>query len=305
MGIYARNLRRLQMDLLWPNLISASNKVGYKLTCFVTPQMDYTGHPELYPGDLSFYLRQFREQDAEAGVSLDYLPGGSLPEKLERDQKFFADTGSKYAYGAAYVNDGDLEALEGLLDKTTLANVRTLTGVRDGDDPILSYYSNGILDQGVTADGFSHTYSQDLRVRARETALGYSNILLDMRHISWPEEDEPHWERLYESFSSGIDTYWKPFSAFGKTTLSESDGRVRGFLAMDYTQTREDNSIVIDITDSQGDSWFLLRTHTESVSDVTGGTYQELEKGAYLICAEEDHVEIALEAGNQMVYHLS
>ena len=304
MGIYARNLRRLQMDLLWPNLIMASNKVGYQMTCFMTPRMDYTGQWSLYPGDVSFYLRQFREQGAEAGVSLDYLQGTDLPKKVEQDLEFFEDAGSEYACGAAYVNSEDLVALGGLLGKAPLENIRTLTGVRDGADPILSYYSANILDQGVTADGFSHTYSQDLRVRALETALGYSNILLDMRHIAWPEEDEPHWELLYETFASNIDTYWKPFSAFGKTTLSESDERVRGFLAMDYAQTRDGNSIVIDISNSRGDCWFLLRTHSESVDCMTGGTYQELEKGAYLICAQEAHVEITLEPDNQMIYYL-
>ena len=304
MGIYARNLRRLQMDLLWPNLIAASNKVGYQMTCFMTSQMDHTGQPELYPGDVSFYLRQFREQGAEAGVSLDYLQGTDLPGKVEGDRKFFETTGIEYECAAAYVNSQDLDALKGLLGKAPLENIRTLTGVRDGDDPILSYYSASILDQGVTADGFAHTYSQDLRLRALETALGYSNILLDMRHIAWPEEDEPHWERLYETFASNIDTYWKPFSAFGKTTLSESDERARGFLALDYAQTRDGDSIVIDIPNWNGDSWFLLRTHSESVADIAGGTCQEFEKDAYLICAQEDHVVITLEPDNQMIYYL-
>ena len=304
MGIYARNLRRLQMDLLWPNLIAASNKVGYQLTCFVTPRMDYIGQPELYPGDMTFYLRQFREQSAEAGVSLDHLPDTDLREKVQRDVEFFEDAGSEYTCAVAYVNSEDLDALGEFLDKRPLTRVRTLTGVRDGADPILSYYSDTILDQGITADGFAHTFSQDLRVRALETALGYNNILLDMRHIAWPEEDEPHWELLYETFSSNIDTYWKPFSAFGKTTLSESDERVRAFLAMDYTQERDGDSIVIDIPNARGDAWFLLRTHSESVSGMTGGTYREMEKGAYLICAEEAHVELTLAPDNQMIYYL-
>ena len=305
MGIYERDLRLLQRELLWPELIAATSKGNYLMTCFVTPQLDYTVQSALYPGDVSFYLRQFREQSAEAGLSLDYLQGADLRETVEADQAFFDDVGSAYTCGAAYVNSRDMDALGALLDTDMLENVKTLTGVRDGGEPIISYYSDSVLDQGITADGFSHTYSQDLRVRALETALGYSNILLDMRHVAWPEEDEPHWELLYEAFSSNIDTYWKPFSAFEKTTISESDDRARAFLAMDYEAVRTDDSIVIDIPERSGECWFLLRTHSESVSDMTGGSWKKLEKGAYLICAEEDTVEIILEPDNQMIYYLS
>lgn len=303
-GIYARNLRRLQMDLLWPNLIAASNKVNYLMTCFMTPRLDYTAQAELFPDDLSFYLRQFREQGSEAGLSLDYLKGTTLPEMVELDRGFFVESGSEYECGAAYVNSEDLGVLSGLLGKDPLERIITLTGVRDDDKPIISYFSDRVLDLGVTCDGFSHTYSQNLRVRALETALGYSNILLDMKHVSWPEEDEPHWELLYDAFSSNIDTYWKPFSAFDKTTISESDERARAFLAMEYAETREGDTIFIDISNRSSESWFLLRTHSETISDIAGGSYQTLEAGAYLVHATENHVEITLTSDNHQIYYI-
>ena len=237
--IYARNLRRLQMDLLWPNLIAATSRMNYQMSCFLTPQLDYAGQQELYPGDLTFYLRQFREQGAEAGLSLSHLPGADLQKKVGLDPEFFEETGSAYEYGAAYVGSEDLDALAGLLDEPILEKVKTITGIREAGYPAISYYSENVLDQSVTADGFAHTYSQDLRVKALETALGYSNILIDMQHVSWPEEDEEHWEMLYEAFSSNINTYWKAFSDFTKTTISESDARARAFLAMNYVATRE------------------------------------------------------------------
>lgn len=304
MGIYARDLRRLQMDLMWPNLIAAANQGNYQMTCFLTPQMDYTTQETLLPEDIVFYLKQFKEQGTEAGLSLDYLPGIDLREKVERDQGFFESTGSEYKYGAAYIDEEDLDMLAELVQEGALDGIRTLTGIRENTDAILSYYTDTIVNQGVTADGLTHTYSQDLRVRAVETALGYSNVLLDMKHILWPEEDEPHWEVLYEAFSSNINTYWKPFSAFDKTTLSESDERVRAFLALDYTDSRNGDSIVIELSGRSGDVWFLLRTHSESICGMTGGTYQEVEEDAYLICAQEDRLEIRMEPGNQLIYYL-
>lgn len=302
--IYARNMRRLQMDLMWPNLIAAIDKGSYRMTCFLTPQMDYATQEDLFPQDMVFYLKQFKEQGAEVGLSLDYLPGIDLRGKIESDREFFEASESEYKYGAVYVNKEDIGAIAELVSDDMFDSVRTLTGIRESTDALISFYTDTIVDQGVTADGFFHAYSQDLRVRAIETALGYSNILLDMRRVLWPEEDSLHWELLYEAFSSNINTYWNLFSAFDKTTLSDSDERVCAFLAMDYTDSRNGDIITIDIPDRSGDIWFLLRTHSESIQGITGGTYQQVEEGAYLICAQEDHLEIRVESDNRLIYPL-
>lgn len=304
--IYAMDMRRLQMDLMWPSMISSIKEENYRMTCFLAPQLDYTMEGELFPQDMVFYLRQFKEQGAEVGLSFNYLPGIDLRGKIERDLEFLEVSGTAYEYGAAYVNEEDADVLAELVQDGdgTFGSVRTLTGLRESTDAPVSYYTDTIVDQGVTADGFFHTYSQDLRVRAVETALGYSNILLDMKRVTWPEEDALHWEWLYEAFSSNINTYWDPFSAFDKTTLSESDERIRAFLAMDYADSRNGDSIIVDISDSSGDIWFLLRTHSESVCGITGGICQQLEKGAYLICAQADHVEIRVESDNRLKYSL-
>lgn len=303
--IYARDMKRLQMDLLWPGLIAAANKGNYRMSCLLAPQMDYTTQEAQFSQDLIFYLKQFKEQGTEAGLSLDYLPGIDLRGKLERDREFFENSGSEYKYGAAYVSKEDAVILAELAREGTLDSIRTTTGLRKATDALFSYSTDTILDQGVTADGFSHTYSQDLRVRAVETALGYSNILLDMKYVTWPEEDAPHWEVLSEDFSSNINTYWHPFSVFDKTTLLESDERARTFLAMDYTDSRNGDSITVAIHNRSGDAWFLLRTHSESISDITGGTYQQMEEDVYLIRAREDHLEISVEPDVQLVYSLS
>ena len=301
--IYARDMQRLQMDLLWPNLISSANKGGYKMTCLLTPQLDYTSDQKINGGDLVFYLKQFNEQNAEAGISLDYLPGISLKEKIQKDRKFYDNSGSQYQFGSAYINTADKSVLKDRETSKLLSSVRTVTGEHEDADALISYYTNTIVDQGITANGFTHTYLQDLKLRSIETALGYSNILLDMKKVSWPEDDQ-YWEVLYEAFASNINTYWNAFSAFDKTTLSESDERIRSFLAMDYSDVRDGDLITLNISNRTGDVWFLLRTHSESVSDITGGTYKELEKHTYLICAQSDVLKIKVEADAQLKYTL-
>lgn len=305
MDLYSRSLRSLQMDLMWPNLIASTNKGSYKMTCFLTPQLDYTIAPKLLPEDLVFYLTQFLEQDAEAGLSLDYMPGTGIGEKLEKDQAFFANANIPYQYGAAYVNGSDLDALGDLGSAELLRDLRTVTGLGESSDVLLSYLTDTVSKQAVTANGFSHSYSQDLRIKAIETALGYSNILLNMKEVVWPEANADHWGLIYESFSSAINTYWNAFSAFEKTTLSESDERVRAFLAVDYADRRDGDTITVEISNRHGDAWFLLRTHAESIRDITGGEYQQIEKDVYLICAQKDVLEITVEPDTHIKYPFS
>lgn len=302
MEIYARDIRRLQMDLIWPHLIAATNKGNYQMTCFLAPRLDYSTLGDRQTEDLTFYLKQFWEQGAEAGLSLDYLPGIGLEEKLTEDQAFFESSAITYSYGAAYVGNGEREAFLAIEPKGVFKNIRTITGVWDDAD-LLSYCTDTIVSQGVTADGFIHTYLQDLRVRAVETALGYSNILLDMKSISWPEGDDPHWEVLSEKFSSNINTYWNQFAAFDKTTLSESDGRIRAFLAADYHEARQADTISVEITNG-GSQWFLLRTHDEVISGIVGGDYVEIEENVYLLHVSEKALQIELEVRRNKQYYL-
>ena len=302
--IYARNLRRLQMDLIWPNLLAAMNKGDYKMTCFMSPQLDYATDEAIDGSDVVFYLKQLKEQDAEAGLSLDYLPGIGLNEKMQKDKSFYDDFGSRYRYSTAYIKSSDKELLNDRAVKNIFGNLRSVTGVRENTEALISYATDNIVDQGITADGFRHTYSQDLKLRALETALGYSNILLDMRKVVWPE-DENYWEVLYEAFSSNINTYWNAFSSFEKTTLSKSDQRVRSFLATDYTDTRKGNTIEVNISKKSEDCWFILRTHSESLRSVEGGTFKKIEKDAYLICAKDDTLKIEVEPDKKMKYKLN
>lgn len=301
--LYSRDMRRLQMDLMWPNLITAANKGKYQMTCFLAPRLDYSTKDSRQADDLTFYLQQFRERSAEAGLSMDYLPDGSLEKKLTEDQAFFDSSSSTYSYSAAYVGSGEREAFLSADPQGILQNIRTVTGVWDDAD-LLFYCTDTTVAQGVTADGFTHPYLQDLRVRAIETALAYSNILLDMKRVSWPEEDDPHWEILSESFSSNINTYWNPFADFEKTTLTESDEKVRAFLATDYRDARQEDAITLEITSSDSSQWFLLRTHAETVSSLTGGDYVEIEEDVYLIHALEKTLQIGLKARQNSQYYL-
>ena len=293
--LYSRDAKGVLQNICWPTISGMAIRSQYRMTCLMTTQYDYMDSVEPYADTLPFYLQQFREANTEAGISLTYADNVDLTVKLERDESFFSSLEEDYVYGAVFAEEKDLGLLESeLSNHPFLENVRTIACKTPENAPIVSYYSDDITLQSVTSVASVHKYSDNLRLKCYETALGYSNVLVDMHNILWPESEEDRWENASEHMVSNLDTYWEPFSNFQNTTLSESDTRIRLFLNLDFQDEREGDSLLLRLSNAD-EGWFLLRTHGEGVVNIDGGEYQEVETDVYLIHAQQASVEIALE----------
>lgn len=290
MKLYSQSATGISRDIMWPSLVSIVEKSGMKMTCFIQPQADYTDDVEPETGNLEFYLKQMKEQSAEAGISLEYQKLYKAEDKVTKDTEFFEKEGTNYRFGAAFAKEKDLKGILKDTDSGLLGDVGTLVCDYTEDQPVVSYYSDSVTLQTVTSDGMNYAYSDDIRMRSIQTALGYTNVMLDMYDIFWPQEKTDRWEVMQKRFSSNLLTYWKNFAGFDSTTLSESNARTRTFLNLDYSQSREDNEITLKT--SEPGSWFVLRLHDEEIDEVEGGTETKLEDNAYLIYAEVTTVKI-------------
>lgn len=290
--LYSQSVTGIARDIMWPALISVVEKSDMKMTCFIQPQADYTDDTEPKSGNLEFYLKQMKEQNAEAGISLEYQKLDKAEDKVTKDTEFFENEKTDYRFGAAFAKEKDLKGILKDTDSGLLGDVGTLVCDYTENQPVVSYYSDSVTLQTVTSDGMNYAYSDDIRMRSIQTALGYTNVMLDMYDIFWPQEKTDRWEVMQKRFSSNLLTYWKNFRDFDSTTLSESNARIRTFLNLAYSQSREDNTITLQT--SEVGSWFILRTHGEEIDEIDGGSQTEIEADAYLICAEDTTVKIRL-----------
>ena len=290
--LYSQSATGIARDIMWPSLISIVQKSDMKMTCFIQPQADYTDDVEPQSGMLEFYLKQMKEQKSEAGISLEYQKLDKAEDKVTKDTEFFENEKINYRFGAAFAKEKDLKGILKDTDSGLLGDVGTLVCDYTENHPVVSYYSDSVTLQTVTSDGMNYAYSDDIRMRSIQTALGYTNVMLDMYDIFWPERSTDRWEVMQKRFSSNLLTYWKNFECFGSTTLSESNARIRTFLNLAYSQSREDNTITLRT--SEPGSWFILRTHGEELEEIDGGSQTEIEDGAYLICTEDTTVKIQL-----------
>ena len=290
--LYSQSATGIARDIMWPSLISIVQKSDMKMTCFIQPQADYTDDVEPQSGMLEFYLKQMKEQKSEAGISLEYQKLDKAEDKVIKDTNFFENEKIDYRFGAAFAKEKDLKGILKDTDSGLLGDVGTLVCDYTENQPVVSYYSDSVTLQTVTSDGMNYAYSDDIRMRSIQTALGYTNVMLDMYDIFWPQEKTDRWEVMQKRFSSNLLTYWKNFRDFDSTTLSESNARVRTFLNLAYSQSREDN--MITLRTSEAGSWFILRTHGEEIDEIDGGSQTEIEADAYLICAKDTTVKIRL-----------
>ena len=290
MELYSQSITGMARDIMWPSLISIVEKGGLKMTCFMQPQTNYEDGIEPTSKDLVFYLKQMKEQNAEAGLFLQYKNAESLRDKLNQDAEFFRKADSSYKYGAAYTEEKDLDTVKALMNTELMKNVSTLVCEYTEDEPVISYCTDSVTLQSVTSDGMNYTYSDDIRMRSIQSSLGYTNVMLNMQKIFWPERKKDRWQIMQKRFSSNLLTYWKNFTGFDSTTLSESNTRTRTFLNLDFSETRTDDEITLKTSESG--SWFILRTHGEEIEEIEGGTQKKLEDNVYLIQAQDTTVKI-------------
>lgn len=290
--IYSQPVVSVIRDIIWPSLVSTSEKSQLKMTCFIQPQSDYLNQIEPMKGNLKFYLKQMKEQSAEAGISMQYRKVNSLADKQREDENFFNEEGSSYKYGAAAVNYENLPLLLNLQNTGLMKNVSTITCARTEETPILSYCTDSITLQTATNDAVDYKYSDDIRMRSIQSVLAYTNIMYDFQQVFYPEKKEDEWQNVQKRLSGNITTYWANFKGFESTTLSKSSGRIRTFLNLDYRHYKKDDHVMLNTTHTK--SWFLLRTNAKIVKKIKGGKSKKIEDGIYLIYAASNKVDITL-----------
>ena len=303
---YGMTTRQLCRDILWPSLVSAADKSGWKITSFLSVKQSDMSPNEPNRTDLVDYLKYFNEESAEAGISLGRMESLDVEASVEEEKKTIQDWDIEYRFAGGYVRKENKDQMTSLIDSNRqmkyFQDIRTVVGEYEEDEPILSWMTDKVILQNATADAYVHSYKDSLRLKSLETALGYTNVQVDIYRVLWPESENDEWEKVAEKMAANIYTYWKPFAAFDKTTISESDRRVRNFLNGSLESKRNGEQILIQTKDFVGDAYLLLRTHGEKPTEMTGGEWKEVERGTYLLRLTSEEAQVTLKPEKEAYY---
>ena len=284
---YGMTNQQFCRDILWPSFVAAAQKNNWKITSFLSVKQMDQSEKEPSKNDLIDYLKYFNEESAEAGASLGRIDSSDIRLSVSDEKETLKSWDMDYVFAGGYVRKENKDTLASLIDGNGqmeyFQDIRTVVGEYEKDQQILSWLTDKITLQNATTDAYRHSYKDSLWLKSLETSLGYSNIQVDIYRVLWPESKADQWEKVAEKMAANIDTYWKPFAAFDKTTISQSDSRVRNFLNGSIESTREGDRIAIRTKDFTGDAYLLLRTHGEKPEEMTGGSWKQVEEDAYLL----------------------
>jgi hypothetical protein len=182
--------------------------------------------------------------------------------------------------------------------------IRTVVCGERGNEQAISFCSDNVTLQYTTNIANEYSFKAALLYKSLLTSLGYTNVLVDMNNVIWPEGKDDEWQNYFDHLYSYVTTYWSDRLAFDATTISESDARIRRMLSVRYsTDKKEDDQIVL--TSSGADeNYFVLRTHDREIDKVSDNAeFKRIEKDAYLLKVKPGQTVITLKESGE-VYKL-
>lgn len=303
--VYGFDSKQFCQNIVWPDLVSVAQDGDWKITAYLAKKQDNVSKEDADVKSLVDYLKYFNEESAEAGISLGRMNDTDIQKSLEADKQEIEKQDITYPFSGAYIRSENEEQLSKLVKDEKLkifSDVRTICKAYDEEQPVFSWLTDWITTQAITMNGYQYTYKDDFRLKSIQTTLGYSNVQVDLYQLIWPQEREDEWEVVSEKLASNISTYWNPFSVFEKTTITESDTRVRRFLNESVTSDRKADQISIKVENFNEDAWMMLRTHGEKIDSMKNGSWEKIEDDAYLLHLTSSQATVTLKSDTELYY---
>lgn len=303
--VYGFDSKQFCQNIVWPALISVAQDGDWKITAYLATKQDNDSKEDADVKSLVDYLKYFNEESAEAGISLGRMNDTDIQKSLEADKQEIEKQDITYPFSGAYIRSENEEQLSKLVKDEKLkifSDVRTICKAYDEEQPVFSWMTDWITTQAITMNGYQYTYKDDFHLKSIQTALGYSNVQADIYRAIWPQKRKDEWEVISEKLASNISTYWNPFSVFEKTTITESDTRVRRFLNESVTSDRKADQISIKVENFNEDAWMMLRTHGEKIESMKNGSWEKIEDDAYLLHLTSSQATVTLKSDTELYY---
>lgn len=291
---YSQSLEGFFQNVVWPDVVAVRREAEASLSCMMSPQYDYEDGE--FPDTEQFirYMKLLNEQGAETGLSGTCMSDTPIEKKIARDYEFMQEALPTYYFTSFFAGDLKQEEVLDVLQEDLLQSVRTVVEQTTEEKEVIGYLSDYVTRQSAIVDGLEDSVRHDFRFRCLETALGYTSVLVDMGRIVYPEDDTDEWVFSSNTLRQNMQDYRIGEQGFEAVTVSECDVRIRNFLALDYTEKREFNSIYLERNDDRSPVWFVLRTDRERIESMEGGSWQKLEDDAWLVRMDDQKAVITL-----------
>ena len=284
---YGRSQTQFQSDIILSSLTSLVNRTGFRPSSFFLPQYVYTDENQPVYGMLEQFLWKLSTLQGEMGLSLMHDPSSGMPDKITSDTAYLEGQNVGYRMLSAYTAEDDPAVYSAMDESPLFQEIQTIVTPYDASEEVFSY-EGGRLVQRLTSSAVDYTYASDLQLKGLETALAYSSVGFDVLPSLWPQDEQHQWQNYSKRAMAVLSTYWEPFEGFARTTMTQSDTKVRSFLAQNCSWNMEDSQLRVHC-EREGD--FLLRLLNEKPA----GDDTKVEDHTWLVHLQEGDSVITLE----------
>lgn len=300
--IYSRNSEAFQRDIAWPGIISMATRSEFCMSCFLSDRYDYDYDGITNNNETTFYLQQMKELDAEAGRSLDYKGNISLEEKARLSRNYYKNQDINYQFRSLYIKEWKDE-LKNILE-TEESDIRTVVCEVRNNDQAISFCSENVTLQYATNKADVYTFKNDLLYKSLLTSLGYTNVLIDMGQVIWPETKEDEWQNYFDRVFSYVTSYWSDWMIFDATTISESDARIRRMLSVKYSDEKSDDNTIVLHTSGADENYFIIRLHDTEIEKISDNAeFTRIEKDSYLLKVKPGDTYITVKESDEVFHY--
>lgn len=294
-------------DILWPSIVAIFYDTDDKMTVTSALRLDYEQQQELDESLLRYYYEQITKVRGEIGISGFQVSNTTLEEKIQQDLELYKKILPDYEIRVFQAGELEEEEYSSLLGVGgLLEDVKTVLVDYDENskDSFFSYLNEEILQLPIYMDSTVMNDEDDFRSRCMQTAFGYYGTSVDTADVIYPQSEEDSWNIISNEWSKNYRPYRIVFEKFDKLTATEADRRIRNYLSLGYDMQKEDDKVKITVDSLDEDSYFILRLHGEDISEMSGGTYEEIEDGWYLLRIVDDSAEISLQQTYSVGYYI-
>jgi hypothetical protein len=291
--LYSRNAMQLQQDILIPDILSTNRlrkliPSGFLIDSF---HKDYIGEINNYSEkQISNYEKEIYKLGGEVGVVFS--------GDLEKDIKVYHDLFSYKNFKSILVNKDNLETLNKLIDNEKYTFIESVVGPWIVKKKSFGYLNKSSVYIPFTIDGVVNTDLEKLEFYSGVTAFGAIIQNLDLKQVIYPQKDKDNWLNVLREYNKFIDSYREKFKMIKSRNITDTAQLVKQFQVDSPSINYINNKIEIRFKEWHGECYYILRTNKD-VDDITNGTIEKIEEGAYLVTVKNKEVNINLRQNDQ------
>lgn len=293
-SIYGRDITDICRNIILPSLVYLPNRYGIHMTAFAAPGLDQSGLQQQDEDMVDKFRKEIHSLHGEFALSLRGRDDASLAKRIADADAALSGGKEPVDVSSVWIGPEELDKLA-RADTAGLPGLKTVVTRQEKGSAPLDYLGDDITVQRVSDDVSTHTYMQDIRLICRETSMGYDSCYCDFDSIWHPKDEDDRWQKYSDKALSDLITYRRPFEAFESVTASDCDAKLRRYLMTDYDYTREGDVIEITLPLVLTEASFVLRLNDETVTDMEGGTFTQIEDDAYLLRVSSAYIRISVE----------